>query len=568
MAIKGQRSALALALTLGLAAAAPSWAQTVAMKISDTAGNSVSVTSAGAVCTAACSTLAGYPQNTATSIVWSGQVGGFTISGASGSTVHASPNLDLGTTSVKTGATGGTLTITWTETGFYGSGPVVLTALTSVSTGSVNAIFTGYVDDTNAAFGTGINIGSLTSTGGSQFMVGGGPTQQPFSMTEIVSLTMQPNSMVNTDDSLQATPTPPIVVGCSTATAQTGTAYSSKVAVSGGVAPYTYSVISGVLPAGLGLNSTTGVISGTPTQGGPTSFTIQVVDASGNTGSNTATSACGISVQVVTHTQPLSLACSAAAATAGSPYNSSAAATGGVAPYTFTVKTGSLPSGLTMNAHTGAITGTPNLPGIYSFTLQVTDSSTPTLTATASCGLAVNYGTSTPLCHGDTATIGFWHNKNGQALINSMNGGSSSKTLATWLVSNYPGLFGSAGAIANLTGFTNAQVAAAFNTVFSVSGQKTKAQVFAGALALYVTNSALAGGKYAQSYGFNMSGVGSGDNTSNVGNNGPVLGLTKNKSYSLSALLAAANAAAPWSSSEANALNTVFSAINEDGDIN
>ena len=43
---------------------------------------------------------------------------------------------------------------------------------------------------------------------------------------------------------------------------------------------------------------------------------------------------------------------------------------------------------------------------------------------------------------GDTATIGYWHNKNGQALINALNGGPTSKTLANWLATQFPYLYG------------------------------------------------------------------------------------------------------------------------------
>ena len=57
-------------------------------------------------------------------------------------------------------------------------------------------------------------------------------------------------------------------------------AYSATLAASGGTQPYTWSVSAGSLPAGLTLNSSTGVISGTPTTVGDYSFTIQVSDSS------------------------------------------------------------------------------------------------------------------------------------------------------------------------------------------------------------------------------------------------------------------------------------------------
>jgi len=58
----------------------------------------------------------------------------------------------------------------------------------------------------------------------------------------------------------------------------------------------------------------------------------------------------------------------------GVAYNSSLTATGGTSPYTFAITGGALPGGLTLNTSTGAITGTPNTPGPFTFTARVTDS--------------------------------------------------------------------------------------------------------------------------------------------------------------------------------------------------
>ena len=118
-----------------------------------------------------------------------------------------------------------------------------------------------------------------------------------------------------------------------------------------------------------------------------------------------------------------------------------------------------------------------------------------------------------PLRRGDTATIGFWQNKNGQALINSLNGGNGSMKLANWLAYNFPCLFGTYAAnnppLKTLAGMTNAGVAAFFVDLFKVKGQKTYAQVLGAALACYVTDSTLAGTAAAK-YGFNVSSLGTG----------------------------------------------------------
>ena len=71
------------------------------------------------------------------------------------------------------------------------------------------------------------------------------------------------------------------------------TAYSQTLAATGGKTPYTWSIASGSLPGGLKLNTTTGVISGTPTKTGTFSFTVMVKDAK----ATTATKALSIIVQ-------------------------------------------------------------------------------------------------------------------------------------------------------------------------------------------------------------------------------------------------------------------------------
>lgn len=66
----------------------------------------------------------------------------------------------------------------------------------------------------------------------------------------------------------------------------TGAAYSETIdETTGGVSPYTFAVTSGALPTGLSLNSSTGVISGTPSATGTFDFTVTVTDANGSTGS-------------------------------------------------------------------------------------------------------------------------------------------------------------------------------------------------------------------------------------------------------------------------------------------
>ena len=70
----------------------------------------------------------------------------------------------------------------------------------------------------------------------------------------------------------------------------------------------------------------------------------------------------------------LALTCPASAGQILVAYSSATVGTGGTPSYTFSVASGALPAGLTLNTSTGAITGTPTTPGAFSFTTRVTDS--------------------------------------------------------------------------------------------------------------------------------------------------------------------------------------------------
>jgi hypothetical protein len=165
-----------------------------------------------------------------------------------------------------------------------------------------------------------------------------------------------------------------------------GSSYSQTLQATGGVSPYSWAVTTGSLPAGLSLNSSTGVISGTPTGSG-TTFTVTVTDSETPT-AQTATKQLTITVnpQLAVTTSSLQ------SGTVGTAYSQTLAATGGITPYSWAITSGSLPSGLTLNASTGAITGTPTGPqtGVISFTVTVTDSESPAKTASANLSITIS----------------------------------------------------------------------------------------------------------------------------------------------------------------------------------
>lgn len=143
-------------------------------------------------------------------------------------------------------------------------------------------------------------------------------------------------------------------------------AFSQALTVEG-TPPFTFSVSAGSLPAGLALNSSTGLISGTPSASGSYSFTIQATNAAGSDSqaySGTVTSS--PVAPTITTTSLTSL-------TQGSSFSQTLSATG-TAPIAWTISAGTLPAGLSLNSSTGSITGTPTGTGAYSFTVQATNS--------------------------------------------------------------------------------------------------------------------------------------------------------------------------------------------------
>ena len=149
-----------------------------------------------------------------------------------------------------------------------------------------------------------------------------------------------------------------------------GAAFSQTLSSSGGLAPYTYALQSGVLPPGLSLTSG-GVLSGTPTERGAYSFSVRSTDATAPTAQFVDKGYTG-SVQNPT----LTLATPSGTAAQGAPFSQTLSTTGGVAPYIYQLETGSFPSGITISS-AGVVSGTTSdAPGNYPVTLRVTDSST------------------------------------------------------------------------------------------------------------------------------------------------------------------------------------------------
>ncbi|MBB4105838.1 beta strand repeat-containing protein [Allorhizobium borbori] len=151
-----------------------------------------------------------------------------------------------------------------------------------------------------------------------------------------------------------------------------GTAYSQTLAASGGTAPYTYTVTSGSLPAGLSLNTATGAISGTPTTAGNASFSISATDTANATGVvHYSIAVAAPAASFVFSPTPGALS----AAMAGEDYSQSITATGGNGTLVYSLSSGTLPNGMVLNVSTGELTGplSAGTDGSYSFSIAVRD---------------------------------------------------------------------------------------------------------------------------------------------------------------------------------------------------
>lgn len=163
---------------------------------------------------------------------------------------------------------------------------------------------------------------------------------------------------------VQAPVAPTIFTTSPLATIRTGFIYNTTLVAIGGTTPYTWTVSDGALPDGLSL-STDGVISGTPTSAGTSTFTVQVADNE-NDISTKAFSLTVNDLAIATTTLPT--------AVKGVAFNHSLIGSGGESSPTWTVSAGALPAGVTLSS-AGVLSGIPTTPGNAAFTVRLADNS-------------------------------------------------------------------------------------------------------------------------------------------------------------------------------------------------
>jgi hypothetical protein len=251
----------------------------------------------------------------------------------------------------------------WTLNG----GPVIFLTVNKITTTQIDATISGaLLNPAGTAQITVVNPPSFPCSVDCNLFGGGSSASFPFTVRgplQITTLSL-PNAVV-------------------------GSAYSSTLAAAGGQPPYSsWAVSSGSLPSGLSLKASTGVISGTPTAvtaTPPPSVTFKVSDSQSPAVSATASLSLTVAPTLSITTTSLPNA------SIGTTYSGPLAASGGMAPYRWTLTGGTLPPGLDLNPATG-LSGTPSgIPATQpvSLTFKVTDSEVPAASASVTLPLTI-----------------------------------------------------------------------------------------------------------------------------------------------------------------------------------
>lgn len=212
------------------------------------------------------------------------------------------------------------------------------------------------------------------------------------------------NGAVDTEILTMIVNTEPAITTTSLSDTTAGANYIDTLQVSGGTAPYSWEILSG-LPPGLNLITDTGEIIGIPNAAGNWQFTVTVRDINGASISK--------DMQILVNPAPdinTSSISNIYQGTSGTDFIFTA--TGGVAPYTWDVVSGNLPAGLVLDGQTGTVSGTPVKPGIYTFTLQITDATGVSSSVTYTWAILAN-----PPGNVDFTTVGSENRVDGYDLI-------------------------------------------------------------------------------------------------------------------------------------------------------
>lgn len=179
----------------------------------------------------------------------------------------------------------------------------------------------------------------------------------------------------------------PLAVAGSLPPGEIGAAYAGALQATGGRPPYSWTISGGAVPGGVSLDRSSGTLAGEPQQFGTFMLTLTVTDSASPPNQASA------QVEMTIAPRPVEIVTmQLTGSVVGLGYRASLEAAGGAAPYHWAVVSGQLPAGLVLDAGTGVISGAPDTPGRATFTIRVTDSWTPPLSATRTFVVLIRAG--------------------------------------------------------------------------------------------------------------------------------------------------------------------------------
>ena len=266
--------------------------------------------------------------------------------------------------------------------------PVISSA--AAASGTVGTVFSYSITASNsptsyAAAGLPSGLSINTSTG----VISGTPINAGISSVTISAINAGGTGTKVLTITITAAISPaPVVSSASSVSGITGTVFSYNITASN--SPTSYAAVG--LPSGLSINTSTGVISGTPITAGISSVTISATNAGG-----TGTKVLTITITAAISPAPVISSAATASGTVGTAFSYSITASNSPTSYAAT----GLPAGLSVKALTGVISGTPTNSGTSTVTISAINSG-----GTGTKVLTITINPSAPVISSVAATNG------------------------------------------------------------------------------------------------------------------------------------------------------------------
>jgi hypothetical protein len=327
--------------------------------------------------------LAGTPVNTGTSTFT------FAVTDANGHTASASSNITIAAATTTPPTTTSTTAVTITSPSTLPSGVVSTPYGTSLTASGGTTPYSWAITGCSGACNTGLGFNSSGVLAGTP--VNTGTSTFTFAVTDANGHTASASSNITIAAATTTTTTVTITSPSTLPSGVASTPYSTSLTATGGAAPYTWVLrsCSGTCNTSLGL-SASGVLSGTPTTSGTSTYNVAVTDANAQTASVSLTLVIASVTTPVTITAPSSLPSGAVSAS----YSTSLTASGGTTPYKWALSkcSGVCNPGITLSS-SGVLSGTPTTSGTSTYIVGVTDAKAQT--ASASVTLLIAAATTT-----------------------------------------------------------------------------------------------------------------------------------------------------------------------------